>query len=899
MDETKWPQSNPEIARAVGERVDKRASTKGDSFLVGRDILSASHEEAFTSEVYEDVAPVADRMEALSAYRRSVSSLRNSIFYGVFEDITSVKLATKDPETRLELMSRSIEEVRDRAGRLSPRVADMYQAILAHIEGSEYTPKSDIVKDKVAEMISQGELDYLCSEQVSWDDKISLIRTRLERVVNGMSALDKFDDRISESELKERQKKRDSESPKASKKRNRSKPSMDEMERLKEGEKARAIWSIEPPYGGYFREGAYGVWDRTTNEWVEPRYDYQPLKLTPHYNSTENKKTGKFNFEMKSRCDGGEWVSIPVPYTHGVSAVDTGGVAFELAVDQNGGVVIKLEGGGEHDIGITLSPLLGHTSRDRSVNTPTIPDMPANFSSETEAVIESIKNDKRGSVVIARALARHVRSTLTYSNESDYNSIYDSHPNGYFAAIEEHKHADCDVANTYFAALCARAGVIVRHTVGHSVKGKDESGNSAITSGTGHAWSEIWDDRARSWVRIDATPAGDPNLSEEEKDTKQNESVPGDYGEQDTIRPSDEKLEEMRRELSEKKEKLQYTKEERNLAEGAGIPLAEARVIQREITVAENTKLPNGQLVTNVLSTLFRAIVESRKTITDSYSGPVTKREGGGKIVDIVRHKIGMLAGESDPRSRRIDSEDVEEEQVIGGFDVRIIGDKSGSMGGVDENGETLWSMQRRAEYLIFSALHRFDMALRSAGIESDDALAVRTGGISFRGGGPDDIDLDKSLGSSFSPIEKVKLWNSLTNQGGGNGDVPALQHYYFEIKEEIEALKKQGKKDNRLRIVIVCSDGGPDDRVKVQQMTEELSELGVLVVGIGLTESAAIVPSIFAPPFARGEVVRDIDDLPWVVAKYIIAEAIKLFPERAKDDAREIIANTLKNFKF
>ena len=594
-----------------------------------------------------------------------------------------------------------------------------------------------------------------------------------------------------------------------------------------------------------------------------------------------------------------KWVTLPVPYTHSLYKIEAGSRRYKIQQDQNGDVVILVEGDGRAEIKVLLAP---HQNKKFRTNPSKVrvPEIPSEFTEETNQKLEEIARTRRGNISRAWAISSYVQNRIKYLAPKDhaeseyYNSAYNSHLKGFAGAVDELKMADCDVANTYFAALCAKLSIPVRHVIGYSVKGKNKENFSSIHTGNGHAWSEVWDEIKKEWVIIDATSPGDPNL---EKDDKKNDTefVPRDYGKEEAIRPSDEELEALRKKLAERKEKLSYTKEERNLAEYTGVELKEARQIVKEINEAENTRLPNGERITDVLTKLFNAIIESRKSITSAYTGPVRKSEGGEKIKDIVRHKIGILADETDPLSREKPDEEVKEEKNIGGFDLYMIGDKSVSMQYFVKD-ESLWQMQRRATYLILSSLHRFERNIERASLLKDNALSVRTQSISFRGNSMEDIDLDKSLSSNFSLQDKVRLWHSLTEKGHNNGDVTALAVVYEQIKKEIEEQEKSGVKDNRLRLVIACSDGGYiRTEGQMRALAEELGKLKVVVVGMGLTETAENVPVVMNnPPWSRGDIARNINDLPMIVAKHVLLEAIKLFPEKAKENARQVIENSL-----
>jgi hypothetical protein len=113
--------------------------------------------------------------------------------------------------------------------------------------------------------------------------KLNRIDARLEGYLAGRRALDRREGKVDmDPEEKEeraiKQKKQPSRPPS---RRNESKPSMDEMSRLKEGERAPAHWTIFPPIGGYFREQSLSVWDSTRNVWREPAYEYRDVEFVP------------------------------------------------------------------------------------------------------------------------------------------------------------------------------------------------------------------------------------------------------------------------------------------------------------------------------------------------------------------------------------------------------------------------------------------------------------------------------------------------------------------------------------------------------------------------------------------------------------------------------------------
>lgn len=876
---------------------------KGEQHLLSRFDAVLSRKrffDALQATEYETTREQYDELRALNLWRKQAQLSPAREFYHLTENFSLLETENFTAEEKKTLRGHLADRMTGNAAKLGPNAGQLYLALLAELDGSTYEPELKLARKKFAQMRADRDVEYLVSPSVTTESKLGYLETQLAKVIAGMNQLDQFEDKreeeeMSEEERAERQEKLDQEDASAPEDSEESKPSMDEMSRLKEGERAQPIWLIKPAHGGYFREKSFDTWDPTAKKWTRAGGRYENF-------SPDNQGQGgasEKKFTMTAVMRPGRWQKIACPYTYEFAGVEGGNSGFRFRHDGSGGISILKEGDGG-----PVSVALAFVEKADGRRFADVPRKEAsadteNFSEESSQAIEEIKKTKTGNMARAFALARYTRERLTYSNESSFNSVYESDPNGYCFAIDTHRQADCDVANTYFAGLCRKLGVPVRHVVGHMVKGKYEGDTSAITSGTGHAWSEVWDEREKEWQRIDATPSGDPNMEEEREPSENEESVPGDYGEQEALTPTDEELEKLAEKLAIHVEKLSYTPAERKIAEETGIELKEAREIVREINKAEDTRLPDGRRITDALAQLFDMIVDSRKHFIQEYAGPVRRREGGEQIDDIVRHYIGTQAGESDPLSRVKEKDFQKEEKLFGGFDVRLIGDKSGSMSET-VNGERKWEMQRRVSYLILSALHRFEEKLERAGVQAiaGSSLDVRTENISFRGESQEDLDIDKPLSAHFESSDKVKLWHSLTKRGGNNGDVVALQTIHYEISEEIRALEKQGKKDNRLRIVIATTDGQPDSVRGVHQMAEALGRLGTVVIGVGLTETAKGVKQIYTTPWSRGEYVESIEDLPLLVAKYVILEALKLFPEKAQEQNKQALAMMLREFQ-
>lgn len=847
------------------------------------EVLARGLDTVLSTDSYETAS---EALKGVADLRRFRSAAARSIAPGVYklsEYFSAISGSNEPAELQSQLSEMVVADLQLQSQRLSPRVADFYMQLLAAYGQVNYEPRFENNVQKIAELQASGDLDLLADAEVPLNLKLDRLEKRIEPFLRGLNALDNRERKFKKESVEQAE---DIPTP-VPPAREESHPTMDEMERLKEGEPAHVFWSIQPGFGGYYREQAFDQWDHENNKWEQSEYRYRDITTLEEADNL---------VDIIAQVQTNQWTRLPhSDMMDFVKFKSIGGKPIVLKQDQHGDYIFYVRSSQSEIITLTAHFAQREEPVKRLQDKPPALYMPARLTPETEAELQRIATAKKGNKAKALAISAYIIRSQKYSNESKYNEIYRTDEDGFFGSIDKHKQSDCDVANSYFAAMCSKLDIPVRHVVGHMVKGKNTEGASQMTSGTGHGWSEIWDADEQGWIRVDATPPGDPLRQEDEKSGL---SVEGDYGSREAIGSTDEELRQLEQQLENLTEKLSYTREERVLSERAGVSLKEARSIVKEIREAESTKLPNGQLVIDVLTKLFNLIVESRKFSQPQDTGPLRRREGGEHIEDVVSHYVGIESGDVDPASRNIEQEVIKEQLVFGGFDVYIVGDKSGSMNETVD-GEEKWKLQRRAMYLILGALHSFEQSIDRAKAALMDPLTVRTQSISFRGSEDEELDVDKPLTNSFEPEDKVKLWKSLGNQGSGNGDVPALALIRDQIKAEIaENEAKTKKPDNRLRVIFACSDGYPDDEASVRQLAKELGDMNAVVIGVGLTETAAKIPIIFNTPHSRGVLVEDLNDLPAVVAKHVILEAIKLFPDRSREQVQAEIAQIVAKFE-
>ena len=303
----------------------------------------------------------------------------------------------------------------------------------------------------------------------------------------------------------------------------------------------------------------------------------------------------------------------------------------------------------------------------------------------------------------------YVRSSLKYSNDSSFNAVYGAgNPNQYFARIEQHKQADCDVANTYFVNLLWKAGIKARLVSGHYVKVKDKQNAAVISSGTGHAWAEVWDGRA--WQKLDATPPGDPNMDDQETDEETSDAaMEGDFGEQEAKEISDEELDKLMQEAEktlERKEKAPEELAALSFAEAAGCSPEEARQILKRITEAREKRDRQGRNIRSRLLAEWQKIIQDNLVDRTRYTSPI-RLSRGQELEDPVEAMLDLRSGEADPTGFSKLEHRTENEQIYGGFDAFLVTDKSGSMTETDPaSGRPKWEDQQVFTFLLMDSMY-------------------------------------------------------------------------------------------------------------------------------------------------------------------------------------------------
>ncbi|MBI4087205.1 MAG: hypothetical protein HY434_00020 [Candidatus Liptonbacteria bacterium] len=806
-----------------------------------------------------------DKLSAYDAAIRKSPQAKDAIAGEIRKSATSVEEApTRQDELERLFLAKKLGEGLPEVRREVQRVFDS----LSHVSSSE------------------GEVDVaelLSSSRVALKTKSSWLESQL---LSGLKVLERKDladarrkaEAPPSDEILQKKEEAPTENvpPSAS---DSFRPSMEETGRSKEGEPG-AFFTIAPFYGGYYKEGDYDAWNPKTLSWERRGRSLQELETTALDEKTRRVIAGTVRPSVQT--------ALPMPYgfypdvsrlkiyplTSGGVGVHGGG-KVKILEDGRGGYILDTRGEKLTSFSVELGRgVISQPEKEGAV----LKIDSGKLSKDTESKLDEVKKLNVSPFEKARLLKAYVRQFLRYSNESAMNAVYQGgNPKEYFKRIEEHKKADCDVANTYFAALLSRLLIPVRMVTGHYVKVKDRSGNAAISSGTGHAWVEVWD--GGSWQKLDATPPGDPNMDDEEMDENKDDSaLEGDFAEQEAEEISNEELEklidEAKAELGKKEDKKGEVSALR-FAEDAGCTPEEAKEILRQIDAARELRDRRGRKIRDRIVSEFQKIIKENSVERSRYKAPV-RLSDAHELADPVEAALDIEAGEAEPGGFAKYEQKTEREQIYGGFDAIFVVDKSGSMGETDpKSGSPKWKEQQKFVFVFMDALYFTAQEFKRERIRLISPIDIRSGLVSFQAGG---AAIELPLGSKWGPKEQYQVWKALQkNVGGGTPDHLGLGSVQKIIEEDI-AQNPQEKK--RLRLVIVGADGGSDSTSATMQAKESLKSVGAVVKAAGIGAGAKEVEATYYPD---GKNLESFEELPDFAAEEVIAEARKLYPKKVK----------------
>lgn len=588
-----------------------------------------------------------------------------------------------------------------------------------------------------------------------------------------------------------------------------------------EGLPEHAIATVGPFFGGYYTDVVFNRFDSATLTWKKSPRNEQPLETQ----ELDAKKARRYR---SSIVRGHGAVKLPrgwVADPHSVKFVGKEPLSWSLTRDQDGLMRLRADEDVSFEIEIAPSP----EALDLEPPTGDVGEARDAFPAELESFARELFASSLSFGAKVRRLASHIHKQLEYDMDPKWDVIYKAEPARYFESIWEHKKAKCDEANTILTRLLTKVGVHARFMGGHSVRQKSPAGEAMLLDGNRHAWCMAWDDDEKTWIRLDATPAGDPNVDQEQQ---QEELGEGDYGEQEAELMSEEELEkklaQVGRDSRQQKERLTP---EQAYAKEAGCSPEVARDVLKKIAELRR----KYEQVLNDANRQWQKLVRSqiRERLVDR--GPVAMSKMDEIDPDeLVGGYIEVLAGEKDPLLGEREETERKQEKWFGGYEVYLACDMSGSM---EEtvNGVKKVDAQRDMVFLLVDSVMSAALAVRQQERQLKALMPVKVGVAVF--GQKTEIVLPTT--DEWTPAQQVKLYRALNaGAGGGTPDHDALGQLRQEImqsakaEEEARAKKPALKKHGwgMRRFVIATADGGSDDPMKVKVANDALKGDGIPV---------------------------------------------------------------------
>ena len=107
------------------------------------------HAGALEGESWEDASAALKEVEALWGFREKLREVPFGSFNDFVEEMTNLNKLSLPKEEIARQIGVMAEALEQKAVRFSPRVADLYLAMLYEIKGGEYEPRFEITSGKM------------------------------------------------------------------------------------------------------------------------------------------------------------------------------------------------------------------------------------------------------------------------------------------------------------------------------------------------------------------------------------------------------------------------------------------------------------------------------------------------------------------------------------------------------------------------------------------------------------------------------------------------------------------------------------------------------------------------------------------------------------------------------
>ncbi len=678
--------------------------------------------------------------------------------------------------------------------------------------------------------------EKLASSTTSWELKLTLYETQIKPALEWLIAKDIAMSRehAVEQETKEVSEQSDEqpdthEAPPSSEEVMSSMEAEDKNETEKENdtekEPARPHFTVTPFRGGFFGQRIFGEFDNEKLTWVPMQKIFTPARTESYDPTTQCVLAGKIRGNTRLALPFQKnWTFISESFS-ATAPRD----AAKLEQDQHGVWYLTIAAEGTHTYSIGAARTVRQQEQLRSEEQKITGALPREL---TEKIAE-LRASRAPVLVQARALVRFVRDSLTYSNSKDAWDQYAQDPDNFFTELWKRKEADCHVSNTCAVRALLELGVRAQFLGGYFVKEKNEQGDAVLHGGNGHAKLRVWDAQSAQYIELDATPAGDPNVDQNEQEKELNEAPSSDDEKNDELMSSEEAEEQLEQldpsEKKKPKEKKPPVDREASVFAGlANCTPEQAKEFLRAVERVRAIKNEQGQSISEELIHEWQKIIEERVSETHDYRGPVRMSEGD-HLDDPVMAFIDVQGGDHDPSGFEKEMRVEQREKVFGGITLYFSFDLSGSMALPDgSSGRTRADVQRDTALLFIDSIMQCAFLARQAEPHLPEELPIKIMVTVASGTGSVALPLTDKWG----PEEQWAMYAALTQCAKGTTPTHTTLKL-IEVAHLEERLKLVNKniapQDMPLQYATVISDGEPDDAEQTERVRQRLVKNGMV----------------------------------------------------------------------
>ncbi len=262
------------------------------------------------------------------------------------------------------------------------------------------------------------------------------------------------------------------------------------------------------------------------------------------------------------------------------------------------------------------------------------------------------------------------------------------------------------------------------------------------------------------------------------------------------------------------------------------------------------------------LKTIFLSIVD--RTINIEEDIAIRQRRGRLTSEGIHSAYVYSKRGISEPPPGRtnLSGEIIHEEVRPIPSTWHLVADQSSSMQGERTRA------QLRSAVLFIEVLAEIEEQLKSMRNIHSSAIDIKSDLRGFSSG----VRIYKKIEDILSPQKRIEIFQGLSRTFLDTNDYDALEQIANEIDKKGSNYKNEIATRHRKEIVVVLSDGQSNSSKLLKEQIERLRDMGVKVIGLGMTESAISIIDSYSP---EGRVCKDISDLPKYLAEIILEDLV------------------------